>query len=53
MQVFALNNSTNAVDVADKFPQIKLIHWFDIKKEEAEAKVGACCIAAVCRTLVP
>lgn len=41
LQVFSVQNSGPLPSVALKFPKIKIINWFDIRKPEAEAQARA------------
>lgn len=39
-QVFNVQNETDvADDIATRFPNIKIVHWFDYRKLEVEAQV--------------
>lgn len=41
LQVFSVQNSGQLPSVALKFPKIKIINWFDIRKTEVEAQARA------------
>lgn len=41
LQVFAVADGPGGPAIPKAFPKIKLINWFDIKKSESEAQVGA------------
>lgn len=40
LQVFSINDTDVGPGVAKNFPMIKLINWFDIRKNENEAEAS-------------
>jgi hypothetical protein len=44
-QVYSSSDTAAAPSITKRFPKIKLINWFDMKKSEAEAQVGAAAVA--------